>query len=204
MFYELSNNDDLLDELPGSDKRPIYAAESNLDDIEYKDVKKGYFDYLIKEGKQLVNLPEIKFYYSSKVSTLKSEYLINYNIDWPIIHQTVKDEFEKQGIQSLIQYIPITLADIDTDEEIHEYYAMNILTHIEAIDLEKSEYDYDEEFNHYWFKPRSIYLDESACEGYDIFRLSKNTSHIYVSQKIKDIIEANNWVGFNFRKEKLS
>ena len=204
MFYELLDNDDLLDELPGSDKRPIYAAESNLDDIEYKDVKKGYFDYLIKDGKELSDLPEIKFRYSSKVSKLKTEYLLNYNIDWPIVHQTVKEEFEKQNIKGKIQYIPITLADIDTDDEIHEYYAMNILNHIEAIDLKKSDHNYDEEFNYYAFLPGSIYLDESICEGHDIFRASKYTAYVYVSQKVKDIIEKHEWVGFKFREEKVS
>lgn len=198
MIYELLDNDDLLDERQGSSKRPIYAAESNMDDIEYKDVKKGYFGYLIKDGKELSDLPEIKFYYSSKVSKLKTAYLLSHRDDWPIIHQIVKDEFDVQGITN-IQYIPITLVDIDTEEEIHEYYAMNILNHIEAIDLEKSEYDYDAEFDKYWFMPRSIYLDPSICEGHDIFRASKDPMSLYVSQKIKNIITVNNWTGFSFR-----
>ena len=204
MIYELKTNSDLLDELPGSDKRPIYAAESNLDDIEYNDVKKEYFGYLIKDGKELTDLPEIKFYYSSKVSKLKTAYLLNHRIDWPIVHQTVKEEFENQSIQSKIQYIPITLVDIDTDDEIHEYYAMNILNHIEAIDLDNSEHDYDEEFNVYWFMPRRIYLDELICKGHDIFRPSKDTGYVYVSQKVKDLIEKHEWTGFKFREEKVS
>ena len=174
MFYELLDNDDLLDEPAGGVKRPIYAAESNLDDVEYKDVKKGYFSHLIADGKKLENLPELKFYYSSKVSGLKNEYLINH-AQWPIVHEKVMEEFKNLEL-SHIQYIPITLVDIDTNQENHEYYAMNILDCIEAIDLEKSKYDYDEEFNVYWFMPRSIYLNPSACSGHDIFRATKHSA----------------------------
>ena len=202
MFYELLDNDDLLDEPVGGIKRPIYAAESNLDDVEYKDVKKGYFSHLIADGKKLDSLPELKFYYSSKVSSLKTEYLINHE-QWPIVHEKVMKEFKSLKL-SHIQYIPITLIDIDTNQECHEYYAMNILDCIEAIDLEKSEYDYDEEFNVYWFMPRSIYLNRSACSGHNIFRATKHSASLYVSEKVKSIIENHNWIGFAFRKEKLS
>jgi len=203
MFYELSFDKDILDEPIGGGGRTIYAADSNLDDIRYKDVKEGYFRYLIRDGIELTDIPELIFHYSSKVSNLKNEYLLNF-WDWPIIHQTVKESIENHGIRSRIQFIPITLKDIDTDEEIHEYYAMNILNHIEAIDLNKSKHDYDEGLDMYWFLPRAIYLDESVCQGNDIFRPSKDTSSIYVSQKVKDLIEEHRWVGFKFRKEKIS
>ena len=202
MIYDLSFDYDLLEEPPGGSKHPIHATESNIDIIKYKGVKIGYVRYLILDGKELTDLPEIKFYYSSKMSSLKNEYLLN-DYRWPIIHKKVMEEFQNQQVSN-VQYIPITLSDIDTDEEIHEYYAMNILNSIEAIDLEKSEYDYDEEFNVYWFLPHSIYLNPSICEGHDIFRASKSSTYVYVSQKIKDIIEANNWIGFSFRKEQLS
>ena len=40
------------------------------------------------------------------------------------------------------------------------------------------------------------------CNGYDIFRADKNVACIYVSEKVKEIIQSNKFTGFKFIVQK--
>ena len=53
----------------------------------------------------------------------------------------------------------------------------------------------------YTFIPKETYLNQSICSEYDIFRCSKSVAAIYVSDKIKKIVDSNNWVGFTFYEQ---
>lgn len=197
MYYKLTFNHDLIDESIDSGTYPIYAEVSNLKEIEYPGIKQGFFRNIFFEtnGREITNWPVVDFYYSSKVSTLENEYLSNVN-NWLIVHKKVKKEFEKQKIQG-IQYLPVRVVDVLTHSVSHNYYAVNILNWIDGIDMEASEWEYEEEDDAYFFEPKGMVLDEQKCEGYDIFRCTKDTICIFVSEKIKKIFEKNNWQWFS-------
>lgn len=197
MYYKLTFNHDLIDESIDNGTYPIYAEVSNLKEIEYPGIKQGFFRNIFFEtnGREITNWPVVDFYYSSKVSTLENEYLSNVN-NWLIVHKKVKKEFEKQKIQG-IQYLPVRLVDVLTHSVSHNYYAVNILNWIDGIDMEASEWEYEEEDDAYFFEPKGMVLDEQKCEGYDIFRCTKDTICIFVSEKIKKIFEKNNWQWFS-------
>ena len=116
--------------------------------------------------------------------------------NWLIVHKKVKKEFEKQKIQG-IQYLPVRVVDVLTHSVSHNYYAVNILNWIDGIDMEASEWEYEEEDDAYFFEAKGMVLDEQKCEGYDIFRCTKDTICIFVSEKIKKIFEKNNWQWFS-------
>ena len=197
MYYKLTFNHDLIDEYIDNGTYPIYAEVSNLKEIEYPGIKQGFFRNIFFEtnGREITNWPVVDFYYSSKVSTLENEYLSNVN-NWLIVHKKVKKEFEKQKIQG-IQYLPVRVVDVLTHSVSHNYYAVNILNWIDGIDMEASEWEYEEEDDAYFFEPKGMVLDEQKCEGYDIFRCTKDTICIFVSEKIKKIFEKNNWQWFS-------
>ena len=197
MYYKLTFNHDLIDESIDNGTYPIYAEVSNLKEIEYPGIKQGFFRNIFFEtnGREITNWPVVDFYYSSKVSTLENEYLSNVN-NWLIVHKKVKKEFEKQKIQG-IQYLPVRVVDVLTHSVSHNYYAVNILNWIDGIDMEASEWEYEEEDDAYFFEPKGMGLDEQKCEGYDIFRCTKDTICIFVSEKIKKIFEKNNWQWFS-------
>ena len=197
MYYKLTFNHDLIDESIDNGTYPIYAEVSNLKEIEYPGIKQGFFRNIFFEtnGREITNWPVVDFYYSSKVSTLENEYLSNVN-NWLIVHKKVKKEFEKQKIQG-IQYLPVRVVDVLTHSVSHNYYAVNILNWIDGIDIEASEWEYEEEDDAYFFEPKGMVLDEQKCEGYDIFRCTKDTICIFVSEKIKKIFEKNNWQWFS-------
>ena len=200
MFYELVFDMDRIDEALKKGESTIYAEKHNLRDIQYPEVKQGYFRYVINKGEELHEWPNVVFYYSSKASSTESEYLLNV-AGWPIIHRKVQKEFERQGIEG-VQYLAIILFDVVTDTVNNDYVVMNVLNKIEAYDLEKNQYTYDEKYDLYTFIPVNVVMDTKECSKYDIFAPSKDMFKIHISQKVKDIIEENEWIGFDFRKYK--
>lgn len=196
MFYKLSFDMDRIDETIKDGTNMIYAETTNMDEIEYEDIRKGFFDNVILSSRCINNWPNVEFYYSSKVSDLESDYLLNVK-RWPIIHIRVMEEFNKKGIKGL-KYFPVKLIDVITQKVNTNYVLMYIMNFIDAFDMEKSKYKYNEKYNFYSFMPQETYLNKSICSKYDIFRCSKNVASIYVSEKIKKIVENNHWIGFTF------
>jgi len=199
MFYKLVFDMDRIDDSIKDGTNTIYAETTNLDEIIYLDVKKGYFDNIILSERNIVDWPNAEFYYSSKVSNLESDYLLNVK-RWPIIHVRVMEKFEEMGIKGL-QYFPIKLVDVVTNNINNNYVLMYINNFIDAFDMEKSKYKYNEKYNLYTFIPQATYLNDEVCSQYDIFRCSKSVAAIYVSNKIKEIVEENNWIGFEFYEQ---
>ncbi len=199
MFYKLSFDMERIDESIKGRTNTIYAETTNMDEIEYEDVKKGFFDNIILSPRSINNWPNIEFYYSSKVSNLESDYLLNVK-RWPIVHIRVMEEFNKKGIGG-VQYFPIKLIDVVTQRINTNYVLMYILNFIDAFDMEKSKYKYNEKYDFYIFIPKETFLDQSICSKYDIFRCSKSVATIYVSEQIKKIVEDNQWIGFTFYEQ---
>jgi len=177
----------------------IYAETTNMDEIEYEDVKKGFFDNIILVPRSINYWPNVEFYYSSKASNLEGEYLLNVK-RWPIVHVKVMETFNKKGIKGL-QYFPIKLIDVVTQKVNTNYVLMYVVNFIDAFDMEKSKYKYNEKYDFYTFIPKETYLNKSVCQEYDIFRCSKSVSSIYVSEQIKKIVEDNHWIGFTFYEQ---
>ncbi len=48
---------------------------------------------------------------------------------------------------------------------------------------------------------REAHLNRRICVAYDIFRCSKSVASIYVSEKIKKMIEDNQWTGFKLYEQ---
>lgn len=199
MFYKLSFDMDRVDESIEGETNTIYAEATNMDEIEYEDVKKGFFDNIILAPRSINNWPNVEFYYSSKVSNLEGEYLLNVK-RWPIVHVKVMEEFNKKGIKGL-QYFPVKLIDVVTQKVNTNYVLMYVVNFIDAFDMEKSKYKYNEKYDFYTFIPKETYLNKSVCLEHDIFRCSKSVASIYVSEQIKKIVEDNHWIGFAFYEQ---
>lgn len=200
MFYKLSFDMDKIDKSIQEGTNTIYAETSNVDEIEYINVKKGFFDNIILSPCSIENWPNVEFYYNSIASDLESDYLLNIK-RWPIIHIRVMEEFNKNGITGL-QYFPIKLIDTVTRKVNNNYVLMFITEFIDAFDMGKSKYKYNEKYDFYTFIPKQTYLNEAVCSDYDIFRCSKSVASIYVSEKIKRIADENHWTGFTFYEQK--
>lgn len=199
MFYKLIFDMDKVDESIKNGTNMIYAETTNIDEIVCEGVKKGFFDNIILAPHIISKWPNVEFYYSSEVSTLESDYLLNVK-RWPIVHRRVMKEFNKREING-VQYFPIKLVDVVTQKVNQNYVLMYIENFIDAFDMKKSKYRYNAKYNFYTFIPKETYLNKNICSKYDIFRCSKSVASIYVSEKIRKIVEENNWVGFSFYEQ---
>ena len=148
-YYKLACDVGRIDKAIDEGTNTIFADDSNLNDITYKRVKKGFFCYCIVKGEFLDEWPVVEFYYKSTESSLENEYLLNVD-RWPIVHKIVKEKFEVIGIDG-IQYLPVKLIDVVSNKVSDNYYVMNILHCIEAYDMTKSIYTYNEKYDMYNF-----------------------------------------------------
>lgn len=199
MFYKLTYDMDSIDKLIKNGTNTIYAQESNLGDIEYPEIKKGFFDNTIFTQMEFDYWPIVEFYYSSKASNIESDYLLNVN-RWPIIHRNVMNKLIELGIEG-IKYFPIKLIDVVSNKINNNYVVMYITNFIDGFDMKKSTYFYDKQYDMYTFIPKKTFLNKEICNRYDIFRCTKKRPIIYVSEKFKSIVEENQWTGFFFYEQ---
>lgn len=199
-FYKLYYDDELAEKQERIGKPFIYADDSNINEIEVNGIKKGYFEYeLWEKNLPEIEWPEVILFYSSDESNRQVDYLDNLN-DWPIVHSRVMNELEKHNIKGLSFY-PVILKDISKGVTCEEYWVMYISNFIDAFDMDRSKYVHDEVYDMYTFLPRDTYMNIQNCEGYDIFRADKSLPNIYVSERFKNIIESNEFMGFRFKKQ---
>lgn len=197
MYYKLTYDMDLLDDVKKGEGF-IYAEATNMDEIEYPTVKKGYFDRIILKKASISEWPKVEFYFSSKASNSESDYLLNIK-RWPIVHERVKNALIESNISG-IEYYPIDLIDVISGKISRKYFLMYITNFIDAFDMERSQYKFNEKYDYYTFLPGKIVLSKTACDGYDIFRCSKSTAGIYVSAKFQHIILNHKFTGFAFER----
>lgn len=81
---------------------------------------------------------------------------------WPIVHARVTETFTETGIKG-IQYCPVKLVDVITQEINQNYVLMYIENFIDAFDMKRSKYKYNEKYDFYTFLPKETYLDRSLC-----------------------------------------
>lgn len=174
MFYKLVFDMDRIDESIKNGTNTIYAETTNVDSIVYENVKRGFFDNIIFSERNITN--------------------------WPIVHIKVMKKFSEMGIMG-IQYLPIKLVDVVTRKVNENYVLMYIQNFIEAFDMNKSKYKYNEKYNFYTFMPNATYMNSIICSQYDIFRCTHSVSAIYISEKVKELIKNSGWIGFDFVRQ---
>ena len=76
-----------------------------------------------------------------------------------------------------------------------------MLNFIDAFDLKKSEYRYNEKYDFYTFIPDRIYLNKKNYSSFDIFRCEKSLAGIYVSEKFYSVIIENKFSGSYFEEQ---
>ena len=102
-----------------------------------------------------------------------------------------------------IQNLPVTLFDVFEKCKNESYSVLNVLDVIDAIDLEHSDYDVlklgDKKINFV----KKYALKKKAIEGHDIFRLKNDTIPLFISERVKNAIEENQLLGFDYLEVKV-
>jgi len=98
-----------------------------------------------------------------------------------------------EGLESAenMHFIAVTLVD-------KQYWLLNILNNIECFDFENSEYSVREGNPRIIRDIKTMALMESRINGRHIFRVAEKPVYIFISQTLKDAIEANNLTGIEY------
>ena len=82
--------------------------------------------------------------------------------------------------------------------EVDSYFVANIVTVIDALDLDNSKYDVFELDDEKIISVEKYALKSSEIVNRHIFRLKDDTIPIFISETLKKVIEDNDFTGFEF------
>ncbi|CYU62568.1 hypothetical protein HO663_05925 [Streptococcus suis] len=188
MIYKFGRNANFLDTTS-----VVILDDSNIKEVCYLDYKKGWFKLAFKAGKmlELSLIPELIFYYNSSAGGEFYETIIN-AFGLLTIRSDVMEAFIENGVTGL-QYIPIIIEDKETGYRNTDYYIVNFLIQLDAVNLEFSKYNYNAKYNMYSFWGNRISFNSHIIDGIDIFIDKKASMSVFVSEKIRQIFIKKKW-----------
>ncbi len=182
LVYDFENDDD-------------YAIVKSSD-------KANKYDREIVKGEFVKNWDkDIKFEYSVEDGKILSDYLASDN-GWDIVSKKFRDVM-KEIVGENIQYLDINIINNKTKEEDNTYKVVNVTKHLKALDLKNSVYDFFELDDEKILSVEKYALKQDVIKNDNIFKLNDETIPIFVSEKIKDIIQENSLIGFQFLEVKV-
>ena len=173
-------------------ERYIDCNDADLQEIDRYIVSGGI---LINEWKQII------FEYDGS-KEIMTDYVFN-AYRWPIVSKKFCSLVSGLVPSDKIQNLPVTLFDVSEKCKDESYSVLNVLDVIDAIDLEHSDYDVlklgDKKINFV----KKYALKKKAIEGHDIFRLKNDTIPLFISERVKNAIEENQLLGFDYLEVKV-
>ena len=117
---------------------------------------------------------------------------------WLIVSEKFCSLIKEVVSSTSIQYLSVDIKEVNKKIENASYSILNILDVVDAFDMEHSQYDIFEVREKKVICVEKYTLKKEKVEGHDIFRLKDNTIPVFVSEKIKKVIEKNKLLGFDF------
>lgn len=154
-------------------------------------------EYVTSNGKIIKDWKDVVFKYHSDEGNVMSDYVANV-YRWLIVSSNFCFLINKMISSTNIQYLPIKLVETNSGIENETYKVANILDVVDALDLKHSQYDIFELNDEKIISVEKYALKASEIKGHDIFRLKSDTIPIFISERIKKIIEENELSGFAF------
>ena len=153
-------------------------------------------EYITISGEEIKQWGEVVFEYDSTEGNVLTDYLANL-YRWFVVSENFCNKTQKI-LESQVQYLPIKVIDRFTGIQVDSYFVANIVTVIDALDLDNSKYDIFELDNEKIISVEKYALKSSEIVNRHIFRLKDDTIPIFVSETLKKVIEDNDLTGFEF------
>ena len=153
-------------------------------------------EYITISGKEIKQWGEVIFEYDSTDGNVLTDYLANL-YRWFVVSENFYNRTQKI-LDGQVQYLPISVIDRFTRIQVNSYFVANIVTVIDALDLDNSKYDVFELDDEKIISVEKYALKSSQIVNRHIFRLKDKTIPIFVSETLKKVIEDNKFTGFEF------
>lgn len=153
-------------------------------------------EYITISGKEIKEWGKVVFEYDSTEGNILTDYLANL-YRWFVVSENfcVKT---KKILENQVQYLPVKVFDRFTGFKVESYFVANIVTVIDALDLDNSKYDIFELDDEKIISVEKYALKSSEIVNRHIFRLKDDTIPIFISETLKNVIEDNGFTGFEF------
>lgn len=171
-----------------NDDNYINCSIGNIGDID---------EYVTSNAAFIKEWHSVIFKYNSVEGSIMSDYVANV-YRWLIVSEDFCSFMEKAVSNTNIQYLPVKLVDATSGVENETYKVANILNVVDALDLEHSQYDVFEMDDEKIISVEKYALKAAEVKGQDIFRLKNDTIPIFISERIKKLIEEHGLIGFAF------
>ena len=155
-------------------------------------------EYIVYDGKIIEGWDTIKFECDIDEGPVPTEKLGN-AYGWEMFSEKALNLFE-DIIKGDVQLLPVVIVDKDNGQDMGKYFVVNVLPLLDALDLEHSVYDYDDD----QLSVVKYAIKEEKVEGHHIFRLRDSRFAVFVSEKFREIAKANKMLGVDFLEIKSS
>ncbi|WP_077319301.1 Imm43 family immunity protein [Virgibacillus proomii] len=161
----------------------------------------GREQYELLEGRVISNWNESPvFYYNPSEGDNTVDYVHN-DLSWFIISSKFKSILENIDKGS-VQYLSVDIKDNENNNLLKGYTVANIINVVDAIDYTHSIYSVFELEDEKVYNFTKYALKESEIKGH-IFKLKGDEIPIFVSEKVKELIEQHNITGCDFLEVKV-
>jgi len=138
------------------------------------------------------------FEYDPKEGHVATEYLGNV-YGWSIFSEKAIKLFGDL-ITDDVQLLPIKVINKDTGVETDKYFVVNVLSLVDALDLENSVYTYFGDGEEKRLSVMRYGIDGEKAAGHNIFRLEGSPFSVFVSDKFYKTYKKNKMYGCSFSK----
>ena len=160
------------------------------------------YNYDMLKGEKIENWDEnVMFEYSNDDGHIFTDYLASNN-RWLVVSEKFRSLMGRIESDS-IQYLDIKIRNSETNKINDTYKVANVITILDALDLENSKYDLFELDYEKVLSVEKYALRKNMIGNKNIFKLKDDTIPIFVSEKFKNIVEENSLIGFQFLEVKV-
>ena len=171
-----------------NDDNYINCSKANLKGVNEYTVCNGIY---VNEWKK-----DMIFDYDPEEANIKTDYIGNV-YGWLIVSEGFRNA-TKMLTEDSIQYLDVGIRDISNRNIDTSYRIANVIDVVDAVDLEKSKYDEFDLGDEKVLSFEKYALKETVIARHHIFKLKNDEIPTFVSEEIKNLIQANNLTGFEF------
>lgn len=142
---------------------------------------------------------DFELLFDKKEGNVLTDLLANDN-GWFLVSERFREIILEQ-FNTNVQFFDVKIKEVQSRSILEKYYIANILSTVDALCLEGSEYSAFNipNSNHQVYSVRKYCLYENALNGLDLFKLTReHVNCVFCSEKVKKMCEERNITGMSF------
>jgi hypothetical protein len=102
-----------------------------------------------------------------------------------------------------IQYLPVSILDMESNVDVTNYYVANVLNIVDALNLENSDYSVMDLDGKKIYFIRKYAVTQNKVNNHNLFKLQDDEIPLFVSESIQKMVTNENITGCDFLEIKV-